>query len=160
MAEFFSGLLRNLILPPGLLFFPVAIGLLLRLRWRRLGNTIAGTALLLLYLACTGVGSNLLVAPLEARTQVLRDPAHTGAQAIVVLSAGSMMEAPEYGGANIPDYIGLGRLRYAAHLQRLTRLPILTSGGVSDDSRMEPSKAEEMAKALKEDFGVPVQWVE
>lgn len=160
VAEFFYALLRNVILPPGLFFLPILVGLLLRLRFQRTGNTIAALALSLLYIACTSAGSRLLVEPLEARTQALTDSSNTGAQAIVVLSAGSVVEAPEYGGQNIPDYLALGRLRYAAHLHHKTGLPVLTSGGNSNQEKDDPSKADEMAVALREDFGVPVQWTE
>ncbi|HAK93275.1 MAG TPA: YdcF family protein, partial [Massilia timonae] len=50
------------------------------------------------------------------------------------------------------------RLRYAAHLHRRTGLPILVSGGAPGPGAM--SLADAMAAALREDFGVPVRWVE
>jgi uncharacterized SAM-binding protein YcdF (DUF218 family) len=99
-------------------------------------------------------------------TSPLLAPERTGAQAIVVLAAGRVQDAPEYGGRDIPDYIALARLRYAAHLQRRTGLPILVSGGNgssgvdADANDRAYTKADAMAAALREDFGVPVKWIE
>lgn len=148
---------RNLILPPGSLFLLIAFGLLVRLRWPRFGAAVAASSLVLLTFLSSNAGASFLVAPLDRMTTPLLAPERSGAQAIVVLAAGRLQEAPEYGGRDIPDYIALGRLRYAAHLHRRTGLPILVSGG-----RLEASRplADAMAMALREDFGVPVRWLE
>src|SRR5206468_12175152 len=98
-------------------------------------------------------------APLEA-------PEHTGAHAIGVLAAGRLRHAPGYDGRDITDYVALARLRYAAHLQRATDLPVLVSGGSvgrNDDADADGrpyALADAMAAALREDFGVPVKWIE
>ena len=158
MTELLNTIARSLILPPVSPLLLIAIGLLLRWRWRRAGNIVAGSALaLLVILSCNG-GAHFLVAPLDAMTTPLRSPEKSGAQAIVVLAAGRLRAAPEYGGRDIPDAVALGRLHYAAHLYRRTGLPILVSGGVPRAG--ETSLAETMAVALREDFGVPVRWVE
>lgn len=158
MTELLNAVPRNLILPPASLFLLIAIGLLLRLRWRRAGGIVAGSALALLAFLSSNAGASFLVAPLDAMTTPLLAPERAGAQAIVVLAAGRLQAAPEYGGRDIPDYIALGRLRYAAHLHRRTGLPILVSGG--DPRHGEYTHADAMATALREDFGVPVRWVE
>ena len=148
------------LLPPASLFLLMAIGWALRWRWPRLGKAISRGALIVLFALCTPLGADLLVAPLEGMTTPLVNPVGTGAQAIVVLAAGRMQNAPEYGGTHVPDYIALARLRYAARLQHLTGLPILVTGGNrSRDARRE-SKAISMARALREDFRTPVAWVE
>jgi uncharacterized SAM-binding protein YcdF (DUF218 family) len=54
--------------------------------------------------------------------------------------------------------MALQRLRYAAKLQRETGLPILITGGRPDGSA--ESEAAIMARALREDFVVPVRWQE
>jgi uncharacterized SAM-binding protein YcdF (DUF218 family) len=154
---------RDLILPPSSLFLVIVIGLLLWRRRPRAGRIVAGTGFALLAFLSTTGGARLLVAPLERMTVPLTAPERAGAQAIVVLAAGRMRHAPEYGNRDIPDYTGLARLRYTAHLQRKTGLPILVSGGnvgggVAADRAS--SEAEGMAAALREDFGVPVQWLE
>ena len=161
-----NGIPRELILPPANLFLLIALGLLLWRRWPRAGRAIAGTGLAALAFLSTTGGAQLLVAPLEGQTTPLLAPGRTGAQAIVVLAAGRMRHAPEYGGRDIPDNIALARLRYGAHLQRMTGLPLLVSGG-NGASGVNPdaddrgyTKADAMATALRQDFGVPVQWIE
>jgi uncharacterized SAM-binding protein YcdF (DUF218 family) len=154
-----SDIAHAVILPPGSLFLLMAIGLLVRRRLPVVGRVVTGGAILALYVVCTDLGAQLFVAPLERLTVPLRAVDRTGAQAIVVLGAGRMRDAPEYAGRDIPDYIALARLRYAAHLQRATGLPILVSGGSAQKAGV-PSLADSMAAALREDFGVPVRWVE
>ena len=157
---------RDLMLPPGSLFLLVTLGLVLWRRWPRTGRALAGAGFALLALLSTTGGASVFVAPLERRTTALLAPERAGAQAIVVLAAGQMENAPEYGRRPIPDYIALARLRYAAHLQRTTGLPVLVSGGNGtpgvdlDPTRREYAKADAMAVALRQDFGVPVRWVE
>jgi len=157
---------RDLLLPPTSLFLVIALGLALWRPWPRLGRSVAGGGLAALAVLSSNAGAGFLVAPLEAWTQPLRAPESVGAQAIVVLAAGRLQDAPEYGERDIPDYTALARLRYAAHLQRRTGLPLLVSGGNGSsgaDPRPEDrayTKADAMATALREDFGVPVQWVE
>ncbi|WP_137176041.1 YdcF family protein [Massilia sp. HP4] len=158
MKELLSATAHILLLLPTGLFLLIALGLLLRRRWRRFGNIVAGGALALLAFLSSNAGARLLVAPLDAMTTPLRSPENTDAQAIVVLSAGRLQEAPEYGDRDIPDYIALGRLRYAAHLHRRTGLPILVTGG--EPRPGAASLADAMARALREDFGVPVRWIE
>ncbi|VXC46775.1 YdcF family protein [Massilia sp. 9I] len=163
MLDLINAIPRSLILPPANLFLLILIGLLVWRRWPRAGRIVAGTGLALLALLSTTAVADLFVTPVERMTSPLRAPEGAGAQAIVVLAAGRMRDAPEYGGRDIPDYTALARLRYAAHLQRRTGLPILVSGGTGGTpSRDEPpySLGAAMAVALREDFGVPVQWVE
>lgn len=157
---------RDLILPPASLFLLIAVGLGVWRRWPRAGRIVAGTGLAALAFLSTIAGARLLVTPLERMTAPLQAPEGAGAQAIVVLAAGRLRHAPEYEGRDIPDYITLARLRYAAHLQRNTGLPVLVSGG-NGASGVDPdvddrayTKADEMAAALREDFGVPVRWIE
>jgi uncharacterized SAM-binding protein YcdF (DUF218 family) len=157
---------RDLILPPASLFVVIAIGLALWRRRPRAARILAGGGLAALAVLSTPAGARLFVAPLERLTAPLQAPERAGAQAIVVLAAGRVRHAPEYDNRDNPDYVTLARLRYAAHLQRRTGLPVLVSGG-NGSSGVDPdpddrawTKADAMAAALREDFGVPVQWVE
>jgi uncharacterized SAM-binding protein YcdF (DUF218 family) len=157
---------RDLILPPASLFLVIAIGLALWPRRPRAGRIVAGAGLAALAFLSTTAGARLFVVPLERLTAPLQAPERAGAQAIVVLAAGRLRHAPEYDNLDIPDYITLARLRYAAHLQRRTGLPLLVSGG-NGGSGVDPdaddrayTKADGMAAALRDDFGVPVKWVE
>ena len=149
-----------ILLPPMSLFLVIGAGMIVR-RWRpQLGRTISASGLIALIVLCTGAGARLLVQPLEKLAVPLKSSKGTGAQAIVVLAAGSLGNAPEYDGKDIPDYIALARLRYAAKLQHETGLPLLVSGGNgSPDGKIE-SKALGMARALQEDFRTPVTWIE
>lgn len=164
LLDLINGIPRDLILPPANLFLLIFIGLAIWRRWPRAGRIAAATGFAALTFLSTNGGARLFVAPLERETAPLQAPERAGAQAIVVLAAGRLQRAPEYGGRDIPDYIALARLRYAAHLQRITKLPLLVSGGGSssnsDHSELGYSYAEAMADALREDFGVPVKWVE
>lgn len=159
-----NAIARTLILPPASLLFLILVGLLLWRRWPRTGRTVAGAGLATLLILSSNAGAGFLVAPLERMTAPLAAPEGAGAQAIVVLAAGRLQDAPEYGGRDIPDYVALARLRYAAHLQRRTGLPLLASGGIGagDPERQTAALAlgEAMATALRDDFGVPVEWVE
>lgn len=147
-------------LPPSGLLLLIVLGLLIRVKWRRAGNLTAASSLFLLYFLSTGIGAHLLVAPLERMATPLTDPAATNAQAIVVLAAGRYAKAPEYGGKEIPDYIALARLRYAAHLHHASGLPVLVSGNNADAEKGFVPKATAMAEALEHDFRVPVRWIE
>lgn len=153
-----EGILRALILPPASLLLLVAAALMMRKRSPRLADALHAVSIILLAVLCTAAGARLLVRPLEQQTAPLTAPDGGGAQAIVVLAAGRLERAPEYGGNSIPDYIALARLRYAAHLHRRTSLPVMVSGGNADQA-LGP-KAVDMALALEDDFGIPVKWVE
>jgi uncharacterized SAM-binding protein YcdF (DUF218 family) len=166
LLDLINAIPRDLILPPASLFLIVLAGLALRRRFARAGNIVAATGLAALAFMSSNAGASFFVAPLEGMTAPLRAPERAGAQAIVVLAAGRMRRAPEYDNRDIPDYIALARLRYAARLQRRTGLPLLVSGGngaSGDDPEARKhvyTKADAMAAALREDFGVPVRWVE
>jgi uncharacterized SAM-binding protein YcdF (DUF218 family) len=153
---------RALVLPPTNLFLLIFLGLAIWIRWPRAGRIVAGSGLALLAFLSTNAGASLLVRPLERMTAPLLAPERAGAQAIVVLAAGRLRDAPEYDGRDIPDYYALARLRYAAHLQRATGLPVLVSGGVGAKAAGTEANAlaDAMAIALREDFGVPVKWIE
>ncbi|SFD05676.1 YdcF family protein [Massilia yuzhufengensis] len=166
MLDLLDAIPRALFLPPASLFLAIAIGLLLWRRWPRAGRIVAGTGLAALAFLSTNAGAGFFVRPLERMTAPLLAPERAGAQAIVVLAAGRLQQAPEYGGHDIPDYTGLARLRYAAHLQRRTALPLLVSGGDPSASaataagKPRYAMADAMATALRGDFGVPVRWTE
>jgi len=155
-----SGILHELILPPSSLFLLMAIGVVMRRRFPAGGRLLTVGAVLALFVVSTVAGARLFVTPLERLTAPLRSVHNSGAQAIVVLAAGRLRQAPEYDGNDIPDYIALARLRYAARLQRATGLPVLVTGSNGAPEEQSWSKAEAMAAALREDFGVPVKWVE
>ena len=147
-----------LLLPPLVLILPCLLGIALRKRHARLGTALSVGALLILLVFSTGAGSLLLVAPLERFNEPLTAPRAAAAQAIVVLGGGRLSNAPEYGNRDAPSLSTLARLRYAAHLQRATGLPLLVTGGTPDGS--SESEAALMARTLREDFGTQATWLE
>lgn len=153
-----NNLVGAFLLPPLGLVLAAAAGWMLRKRRPRLGAALFAGSMLVLLALSTQAGARLIAAPLEQRALPLDAPRGAGAQAIVVLGGGRMKHAPEYGGADIPSPYTLGRLRHAARLQRVTGLPLLVSGGSPDGSAAP--EAELMARTLREDFAVPVRWLE
>lgn len=147
-----------LLLPPLNLILLCALGMLLRKRWPKCGRTLSAGALLILTILSTRAGAMLLVRPLEQLSTPLVSARNTGAQAIVVLAGGRVQAAREYGGHDIPSAITLVRMRYAAKLHRETGLPVLVTGGTPGGA--DTSEAALMARSLREDFAVPVKWIE
>lgn len=155
-----SAFVHIVLLPPMSLFVLIVAGLLLRRRFPRSARALRLGGLIALLVLSTNAGSRLLVMPLEAMTTPLLKAKDSGAQAIVILAAGSLQMAPEYDGRDVPDRIALGRIRYGARLQHQTELPLLVTGGNgTPDGRVEP-KALGMERALREDFRTPVAWTE
>jgi len=153
-AWFFKDLLAILLLPPanGLLLICLA-GLYRGRRWA-FGVAAFGTALLVLQSLPPVAGA--LMASLEDRAgPVLQDT--DGAQAIVVLSGGLDLDAPEYGGDTAGERTLL-RLRYGALLARRFDLPLLVTGGRPKDATR--TEAAVMAEILEREFTVKVRWQE
>ena len=143
------------LIPPGCLLLLAAWGLLRLRRHPSSGKTMIALTLLSLWLLSTPWAARSLLQLLEpAPTDPLQAPP---AQAIVVLGGGKYYQSPEYGG----DTAGgatLVRLRYAAHLHRLTGKPILVSGGSPEGSPV--SEAQTMKSVLEDEFKVTVAWAE
>jgi uncharacterized SAM-binding protein YcdF (DUF218 family) len=131
-------------------------GLVVRRWYRRLGELLtAVSCVLLLVLSMPFFGGTLLVA-LERH---LPSDATAGDKpsAIVILSG----DITRYGGDD-PGY-GPGRLtlereRAGATLFRRVQLPILITGGVLQTG--EPPIAAVMQQSMRDDFQIPVRWVE
>jgi len=152
-------LIRNAIaaalLPPGSLILLLLSGLTLVRRRPVLGRSLIAVGLAALYTLSTQYVADFLLQALEPAPA---DPVAQGAaQAIVVLGAGTYFDAPEYGATTVTAQ-ALVRLRYAAHLHRITRAPLLVSGGSPPGA--PAAEAAHMAAVLRRDFQVPVQWRE
>ncbi|GAB4509501.1 MAG: YdcF family protein [Sulfuricaulis sp.] len=150
------------LLPPGIIIVIALLGFLIQIRWQLIGSLIvfaSTAALLVLSLPLTGYQ---LMQEIESRFPPLRltAVADTGPPpgAIVILGGGRYTEAPEYGEGDSANRLTLERLRYGAHLHRLTGLPILVSGGAPYGEKI--SEAELMKASLVNDFRVEVKWVE
>jgi uncharacterized SAM-binding protein YcdF (DUF218 family) len=141
-----------LLLPPSLLLLIAMLGGLLAWRGQRWAGALAACAAALVLLLATPMAAGLLGWSLES--QVARAPEGPAPGAIVVLSAevARGADGPEVGP------LTLERLRTGAALHRRTGLPILVTGGPVAPG--EASIAALMAASLRQDFGVPVRWVE
>jgi len=143
-------------LPP---LFPVlwiAIGLILAHAWPRLGHAVAWAGVALAVALMTPFSVGTLLATLE--TAPVFDPTQPGdARAIVILGGGRRAYAPDFGGETV-NRLTLERLRYGAHLAKLTGLPVLVSGGVATEENT--AEAQLMELALAQDFDVAARWVE
>jgi uncharacterized SAM-binding protein YcdF (DUF218 family) len=158
ISWFITNLLASFLLPPLSLVLLGGVGWWLSRRFRLAGKAIIMISIVLLLGLSTGAGSRLLVAPLENRSLPVPNPKMVGAQTIVILGGGRSFAAPEDGNRDQPGAQTLARLRHGARLQRLTGLPVLVSGGAPD--RGGESEAAVMARALSEDFKIPVRWIE
>lgn len=152
--------MRALVAEPVLIILVLGTaGVLIGLWNRKAGLAVIALALALLYALSTPfLSSRLLVlaqAPDGALSPQRLEDADPGA--IVVLSAGRIRSAEEYGGDTV-DRVTLERLRYAAHVRRLTGLPVLVSGGRFRAG--DPTLAALMETVLEDDFDVPVRWRE
>jgi len=155
--EFWATKLTSaLLLPPlGLLLLAV-LGLVLARLWRRAGLMIAAVSVAGLWLLCTPIVGETLLASVEPR-QAPDVNTLKNAQAIVVLGGGTYFDAPEYGGDTAGTFT-LERLRWGARLHRETGLPVLVTGGLPLGNAT--SEAAQMKEALARDFQVPVRWLE
>jgi uncharacterized SAM-binding protein YcdF (DUF218 family) len=145
-------------IPPNLFILLAMLGVAVAWRSRRIGLWLATAAIGCVYLASTPIVGNALIRAadaLAATVPVVHSTAPPGA--IIVLSA----EFRHANAAGEPDTVGpltLERLTEAVRQQRRLGLPILVSGGWIGDA--DDSLAAMMARALQDEFRVPVRWRE
>lgn len=144
-----------LLMPPGILLVVLLVALALTWRRPRVARVVFLVVWLAFYALSTPYASSHLLQLMEPkRVDPLADK--TG-QAIVVLGGGTYFAAPEYGGDTV-NSLALVRLRYAAHLYRLLKKPLLVSGGTPVGNH--PPEAASMKHVLEREFQAPVTWVE
>lgn len=156
MPGYFAHFIAAFLLPPFCLLLLGIAGLLLWHRRPTIARLLVAASLGLLWLFSMPIVANSLMQRLEG-APVAFDPKTQTADAIVVLGAGTYLNAPEYGADTVSES-GLVRLRYAARLQRETGKPVLLSGGKPQGSTL--SEAEQMKAVLENEFHIPVKWVE
>lgn len=150
--------IESLILPPGGVIVLLIMGLLLIRRHWRGAATLVALALLGLYTLSLPLTADKLVRSLEVYPALqAQDLRNSPAQAIVVLGAGRYPDAPEYGGDTLSSS-GLERVRYAAHLHKLTGLPVVVSGGSPMGEAIPEALL--MQASLINDFHVTAVWIE
>jgi uncharacterized SAM-binding protein YcdF (DUF218 family) len=148
-------ILTALILPPTGPMLLAAFGLLLARRRPRIGRAVASLAVAALLLMTLPVVGDTVLRGLETYPPVATEKLKE-ADAIVILGGGTYYAAPEYGGDTVAA-ISLVRCRYGARLARASGLPVLVTGGVVFAGRPE---ARSMEALLRDEFGVPVAFVE
>ena len=151
-------ILETLCFPPGLNITIAAIGLILLIRWRRVAMMLLLGDFILLYLLSLPSTAMVLMSVLQPYPPLNPNDLNK-AQAIVVLGAGRYSDAPEYGGDTVSQF-ELVRLRYGVHLYRLSHLPLVLVGGISNTEKGKTPESLLMKKSAEEDFNVPVMWTE
>ena len=150
-------LIDTLLLPPG---GPLILGILglLLLRFG-LGRKLVTLSILLLWAFSMPVTVDLLMAGLEKYPPLTEIELNThDADAIVLLGAGRYLDAPEYSQDSAGPHM-LMRLRYAAWLANKTKLPIIPSGGFTNNQG-DASEARIYADILRDEFNLPVEHLE
>ncbi|MDM8348073.1 YdcF family protein [Pseudomonas sp. sp1636] len=153
-------IVKQLLMPPGVLLLVLLAAWWLRKRFPRLAAGCFGLAFGGLWLMSLPVAVQWSARLLE------REPALAEARwadlaqqadAIVVLGAGREQGDPAWSGDQ-PSSMALERLRYAARLAKASGVPLATSGGLHYGQ--PPSEAALMAQVLARDYGMPVRWQE
>ncbi len=132
-----------------------ALGLGLQTRFPRTGRAVALGGVLLLLVLSMPVVAVFLLRSVDSSPPLDIERAKT-AQAIVILGGGTRHNAAEFDGDTL-GRLTLERVRYGARVARLTELPVLVSGGSPSGGE---SEAKLMRKALEQEFGISVRWVE
>ena len=159
MELLFTHVVEAFILPPGIFFLLLLLGLIVRKRFYRSGQVLMLAASIVLLFMSMPIITDPLVHLYE--TTPALDAAtlsQTPAKAIVVLGGGRYPDAPEYQGDTVSEP-SLERIRYGAWLQRKTKLPILVTGGIVSGGN-RPAEAELMKQVLAQDFLALVPWEE
>ena len=117
---------------------------------------VAWTGILLLIALSTPLVAFALLTIVD--TSPALDPGRArDAQALVILGGGIRRHAAEYPGGDTLGRLTLERVRYGAHVARITGLPVLVTGGSVLGGEPEAAL---MRSALEHEFGVPVRWAE
>lgn len=152
--------LETLCFPPGI---NIVIAVLVLVLWKYRRRTalvlLVGDTLLLYFFSLPFTAWALMSSLQTSPPLSPQDLKISKAQAIVVLGAGRYRDAPEYGGDTVSRF-ELERLRYGAHLQRLSQLPLMLVGGGTETEKDRMPEALLMKEAAIDDFGVPVMWTE
>lgn len=156
--------LGTLVMPPVPFLVLILAGTRLMFRRRLLAWSLVLFGVAGCWTMCTeaaGIAlTNLLLTPPRALSPTeIGDLKHAPATAIVVLGAGGVRLAPEYGVSTLKR-LSIERLRYGLWLGRQTDLPVVYSGGLGWGAEPGPTEAETAARIAKQEFGQPLRWTE
>lgn len=153
-------LIKQLCMPPGVLFILLLLAWWLRKRAPRIATACfvfgaGGLYVMSLPVAVEWAAQHIETQPVLSAVQV--NQLAQSADAIVVLGAGRDQGDLAWGDDQ-PSMLAIERLRYASRLAKASALPVLISGGLHFGQ--PPSEAAIMARVLVEDFAVPTRWLE
>lgn len=142
-----SYLVKQVLLPPISLIALLALALTMPESRRVWSRRIAVLCLVVVLSLSTKLVSATLAGLVERVPPVTTAQAtQFGADCIVILGAGVILDAAEYNGVATPSSQTLMRLNYGFFLARSTKVPVLVSGGLGDTP--EENEAAVMAKTL------------
>lgn len=158
--EFLLGqLIKAVIFPPGIFIVLIIIALCLFKYNDLAAKRLLKLTAFFLYLISLPITSELLLSPLEPYPALNQETIQgSSAKAIVILSAGRFRHAAEYENQDVSGDNGFGRLKYGVKLHKLTNLPILITGGLSDEEKLP--LGELMARDLVDNFEIEAKWQE
>lgn len=154
-----KSIFNALLLPPGCCLMILVIGVILVFYYKKAGLTFIILGTLLLWFLSTPLSAFWLALPLQPSPLTSHSHLASQAQAIVVLGGGVYEDAPEYHHQTVLANTTQARVRYAAYLYQKIQLPILVTGGDKSGPK-DQTEAYCMAKTLKNDYRVPVRWME
>lgn len=167
----FKSMLVEVFMPPGIWILIMIIGLLVLNRRLRFGKAIIFFGIVMMWLTSTTFFATSLY---QALNPIMKWPEPVEVfrladsskipQAIVVLGAGRRQDPSflEYGQQNL-KVNAIERLRLAAKLAKRTKLPILVTGGITNQKTTqgkEYAEAEIMSWVLASEFGLQATWLE
>ncbi len=151
MSASLVGIIKALILPPGILLVLFFLCICLYLKRNKLFSYFFISNCLLFYLFSMPAFSHYLSSLFEPDKALTTDNIEKEAGAIVILGCGRYANAPEYGDQDTLSSCGLVRLRFASLLQSKMDLPIFVSGGSVHGEAV--SEAELMQNVLVNEWG-------
>jgi len=162
--------LSALVLPPVPFLVLVLAGAALARRRPRASRWLAIVGCICTWFSCCNGAARWVEqsfldepAPLDAAQRAdLKARAAAGQPlAIVVLGGGMAYRGFEYDSADLGD-LSLKRLRYGVWLGRQTGIPVAASGGWGwgGPDREIPPEAVRMAEVARDEYGVPLRWIE
>lgn len=151
-------LLKMWFLPPLCNILLILVGLLLWRRCKRIAVVLILSSAFSLWLMATPIFANYALRLIETaeplQWQQIKDLDNA---AIVVLGAGHVEDMREYGSAQ-PDHNALVRVNYGVYLKRLSGLPLMLTGGKTQ--QMTLSHAEVMANYMAMHLRETPDWLE
>ncbi len=154
----------ELILPPSINFILLLLSLVLLKKYRLLSLILAFLSITSLFLLSLNPVASYLVTSLETEKALTQEQikqlqnSPPTSRAIVVLGAGRLHKAPEYGEIDTLNAQSLERVNYAAWLQKKLDAPVLLSGGTPNNEATP--EAVLMNQVMMSRFNIAPKWIE